>query len=222
MQWVTTSGNAISSGGLISSQHNSTGSSTAGGIVLVSGMGQGVTSGTRTGNRIQMLRLTMKGFTSTAFTNTYTPNNNFARIVVALIKNNNSSSIGVGASDWTTWINDWTTGNFTGVFGSYRPDIVPKKVRILKDILINPQNVNIVTETIVAGSTTVGRNVPWKFSINLRRATRGGFTSYSGTTAGATSCETNHIFVYFVQASPAPSDPGSMFSTWTYKLSFLP
>lgn len=221
IQRLVTSDNGASSGGVITSTHNSTGSSSSNGIVLLSGMGQGTGNAQRTGQRVQFFRLTMRGMTwnSTA-QGAGTRVTNIGRLIVLLIKDNGSSSTATGANDITTLLSDFQGGGgLANVYSTFKSEMIPKRAVVLVDKLINQFNVNC--DILSAGAGEVGRVTPWRVSVNLRRKIRG-YSSYSGTGSGATSCENNHIFAYFIESNAVPGTAGALTSTWCYKLSFLP
>lgn len=220
IQRLVTSDHSSSSSGMISSTHNSTGSSTNNGIVLLTGMGQGTGTAQRSGNRVQFFRLQMRGYTFTSVSGTTgSPVYNAGRIIVLLIKDNASSSLATGANDITTLLAEWQAGGgHANTLANYKSEMVPKRAVVLVDKYINTMNVNTAISTTTAG---LGRVIPWRFSINLRRKTRG-YTSYSGTGTGATSCENNHVFAYFIESNTTPGAANGLTSNWCYKASFLP
>lgn len=220
IQRFSTSDHASASSGIITSTHNSTGSSSSNGVVLLTGMGQGTTQSTRTGMRVQFYRLIMRGMTYNSVAQSAGSRvNNIGRIIVLMIKDNASSSLATGANDITTLMSDWQGGGgMANVLTTFKSEMIPKRAVVLVDKFINQFNVNAESSATGIG---LGRIMPWKFSINLRKKTRG-YSSYSQTAAGSTSCENNHVFAYFIESNTVPGTAGSLTSLWTYKLSFLP
>lgn len=221
VQWLSTSNHASSSSSLLTSTHYSISTTTANATVLLSGITQGTGASNRSGNKVSLLRATFRGFTYASVANSFSPIYNVGRIVVIHIKNNNGQSLGSGCTDWGLLLQDYTaSGNASTVLSTWRPDMVPTKVRILKDMYLNPMNVNVCASGVAGANYS--RIMKWKFSLNLRKLLKGAVTTYNTTTASATSCESNHLAIFFMQSNPTPADAGSLASVWSYKLSFLP
>jgi len=210
-----------SSSGLITSTHNSTGSTSSNGVVLITGLAQAVTAAGRQGNFVRFLKMKVKGLTYNGAAQTTGSGGTLPtlyRVIFFSVRANAGESLGVGSSDPTTFITDFTTGGLSSCLGPFRAEIVPSRVRIIKDMIINPFPVNQTTSGLLAA----GAQRKWSFTVDLAKHFRGQGSTYNGTGAGNTACEMNHVYACFLQNMATPGDPGSAISVWTVQLSFLP
>lgn len=202
----------------ITSVHNSAASSASNGFVCLSqsdGTAPGAGGG-RVGLRTQLLRLSVQGFTFTSIADAATPTFNMGRIIFYMVLENGEQALGVGDNDITRSIINWSTATNTGIVNPYNISSVPSRVRIIKDIFINP------FQTTRAVATSVGNCVRWRFSVNLRRYMgRDKFTSYNSTVNATSSCISNHVFAHFIQGNATPADPGSLTSLWNFKITMV-
>lgn len=218
---MPTSGYTSAVNGMFTSVHNSAGSSTSNGIVCISNLAQSVTANGRTGNFVKLMRMTVRGLTYNGAAQTTGSGGTLPtlwRIIFFSVRSNSAAALGTGGSDPTTFLQDFTTGTIQPCLAPFRAEIVPSRVRIIKDILINPFPVN----TLTSGLLAVGKHKVWKFSVSLGRHFKNQPTTFNSAATGPTGCEMNHVFACFIQSPAVPGDPGSAISQWTVKLSFLP
>lgn len=226
LQYTSSSNISTSANGFLASLHNGAGSSTSNGIVCLSPLTQGTGYANRTGNQVKFMRLTVRGFTYMATPDTAETTDGIApvlgRIIFFVVRSNVGSALATGPSDPSTWLQDWNSNTFSVALANYNPDTVPSRIRVLKEIVINPINVNqVVTGTGLSLSTVGARQVYWKFSKSISRFLRGAYSTYNGSGSGTTACEQNHIFAAFLQSNTSAAAP-SFETFWTFKLSFLP
>lgn len=221
LQYMTSSGYTTSASGMITSVHNSTGSSTSNGIFCLTNLAQGVIDRGRIGNNVRFLRMSVRGLTYNGAAQTTGSGGTLPtlwRIIFFSVRANNASALATGPSDITSLLQDFSSATMNPCLAAFNPETVPSRARIIKDILINPFPVNATT----SGLIMVGKHKTWRFSVSLSKHFRMQPTTYNGTAAGATGCEMNHVFAAFIQSPAVPGDPGSAISQWTVKLSFLP
>lgn len=220
IQWQSPSSIIGGTSGVMVSVHNSTASSSSNGYVHLSGIPVGTGPATRTGNRVQLLRLTVRGLTYTSV-EAPTPSTNMGRIVFYMVMNNANDTLGVGSNDIVNAMLNWTSATYAGVLAPWNPQQVPSAIRIIKDIYINPWNV--CRPASGAGASNTGAVTPWQFSVNLRKYMgRSKFSTYSGASNTANDSVSNQLFCAFIQSTPTPADIGSLVSIWSFKLSYIP
>jgi hypothetical protein len=226
--WVSTAINGAVNGTTlsISSVHNNSWTSTSNAIVLLSGIAQGSDRQSRTGNKVQLGYLQIRGCSylnviaglPIDYGTANTPP--LGVITVYVVHNNNGNSIGGGTNnDPEIFQLDPPAsgiGSVQQVMPFYRPEMVGKnsRVEILRTMLLNPIHL------VQAATTSCGRLITWKINLNLRKLLRGAMTTYNETTASVLSTEDNHIFIHFGQYGIA-GQAGAMRSEWIYKMSFL-
>lgn len=218
LQWATPVSIVGGSSGTMLSVHNNAASSTSNGYVHLSGITVGTGPSVRTGNRAQLLRLTVRGIT---YMSTFSTAGqiNTGRIVFYMVKSNGGDVLGTGNNDIVNAINGWSTGTFSGVYGTWNPAVVPTRIRIIKDIHINPFN----TPRETGGGNVMGQIVKWEFSVNLRKYMgKDKYSTWIGSSNAASDSDANQVFAAFIQTTPTPADPAALSSVWGFKLSFLP
>lgn len=220
LQWASPGSIVGGSGGVMISTHNSAASSSSNGYVHLSAIASGTGPAARTGNRVQLLRLTVRGFSYT-YVDSPTPIYNMGRVVFYMVKNNNGDALGVGSNDIVNSILNWTTGTYSNTLGMWNPQLVPSQIRIIKDIMINPWNV--ARPASGAGASNSGAAIKWEFSVNLRKFMgKEKYSTYHASGNGASDADTNQVFAAFLQSNPTPVDSGSLVSVWGFKLSYIP
>jgi len=224
IQWLTTRSVLGTSNTLINSVHTATNSTSAFAVVPISEViaGNAQYSG-RIGSKAQLLRLSCQGHTyPTVATGTSAPNA-IGRIVFYMVRDlAGQTGYTATAADLSNAMLDVGTAptdypNMT--LAQWDPARVPGNIRILRDIAIRPQNV-IAAYT----ANTYGKTVPWRFSVSLKRFMFGDkLTTWGPSPSGgfAVTPMANHIFAMFMQSAAAAA-AGSMTSSWTVKLSFIP
>lgn len=194
----------------IVSTHNSVGSGSANGIVLLSGIAAGDGSMERTGDRIQMKKLFIRGHTYTNVATSTSPSSitNIGRIIIYLIKFTNGTTY-----DASTWLEGWSTGTSSNVL-ALQSTKRREDVKILFDKKISLARYSDTT-------AVVHHSGVWSIRLNLSKLIKG-VTTYNGTAATVADTRNNHVFIQFMQSNPLTSDQGSLVTEWMYKLSYLP
>jgi len=223
IQWLTTRSVLGTSNTLINSVHTATNSTSAFAVVPISEViaGNAQYSG-RIGSKAQLLRLSCQGHTyPTVATGTSAPNA-IGRIVFYMVRDLAAQTgYTATAADLSKAMLDVSViPDYPAMtLAPWDPARVPSNIRILRDIAIRPQNV-IAAYT----ANTYGKTVPWRFSVSLKRFMFGDKLTTWGpsyTGAGVLTPMANHIYAMFLQ-SAVPAAAGSMTSSWTVKLSFIP
>lgn len=220
VQYTYTSKISGSSGGLFTSVHNSSPVTTSNAVIPLTVLSQGSDEWNRTGDMVRFGRLVIKGVTTFSVAASVPPTAPvLGRIILTWVKANNGATLATGPSALDTLFLDWASSTPQPVLALPNPKTVPSRAVIVRDITLNCMNVN----QTVSGSQATGRLIPWRINVNVAKLFRGAASTYNGNGVGTAACEKNHLFIYFVGGTAVPpTDPGTMTSVWSFRLSFLP
>lgn len=207
-----------SSSGQFVSSHAQLPTGTSNAMVHLSEIPAGAGEGARLGNRCQLRRLWIRGYTVNyvAYDPATVGEYPLGRILIWMVKDNNGQGLSTSGSntDTSTILTNQGVGN--AILPPLDPDFW-KKVKILADIHLNLSNVSVQHAT--SGANNHGRVVRWERNINLKKHMD--YTTFTGSSGTMAESERNHVFICFLQ-QVAPTLAGSMVSVWQHRLSFDP
>lgn len=203
---------AQSSSNLIASDHSQNIESTTGNaLVRITQIAQGDQMYQRQGNFVKLKRLRIRGV-MTNLVGLSQPSPQLYRIIVFNVKSCGTSAIGVGPSDLTGALAQYTSGGMSTNLSFYRPGIQPNRIQVLWDKVFNPWTEATTT------SAHVFKQIQWKCNLNLAKKIR---TPCSFLGAGVTDGDCNQIFIAFFQQPTITVGNGAARTYWNFKLTYV-
>lgn len=203
----------------VHSDHSQIPTATGNALVSLTVIPQGTSEGQRSGNRVFLKRLWVRGYTFA--TQPARPNVEtelqLGRIIIWIVRDNDGEALGASGSntDLSVVLENMTVNN------TFLPPLRPEmrgKIRILADIKLNMMNTTI--GNYGGPSNNFGRTITWKRSINLAKYIKGP-TTFTNFTGSGTGQEKNHVYMAFIQTGVVTL-AGSMTSHWVHRISYLP